>query len=181
MHLIITDITEMKGGFCVAGWDMERALMVRPLPNGHNWTADALKANKIALGAVVEFTPSGRAHPGDFPHSTEDSEVLLNHIRNTGETVGSWFSSKAPRTEKTIRAAFGSDISHSKIWNGIRQSPYIPMGTQCRSLFGLEVNSRQMRFVIDFNKLKVVIDDGTGRYQMAVSSHKIKNIATAIA
>jgi hypothetical protein len=36
--ILITDVTEMKGNYCVAGWDASDGRMIRPLAGGYNWT-----------------------------------------------------------------------------------------------------------------------------------------------
>ena len=58
MRLLITDVTEMSGGnFCVAGWSAQSSSMLRPLPNGSNWTLNGLAVHGISPGATVDFVP----------------------------------------------------------------------------------------------------------------------------
>jgi hypothetical protein len=162
------------GNYCVAGWEGERGAMVRPLPGGHNWTLALLKQNRVKPGTVITLRTSGKAHRSAFPHATEDCEIDAGSIRNTGAEFKNWFGRDAPARERTLAAAFGAPIQHNSIWQGVRQSAHIRGGTNCRSLWGLETMSAQLRFVEHFGKLKAVIVDPSGSYQIAVAGAELK-------
>jgi len=82
MQILITDVTEMhQGNYCVAGWNSSAGSMVRPLPNGSNWTGAQLTNCGIQPGARIQITPRGAAPRGLYPHCTEDIPIDLASIR----------------------------------------------------------------------------------------------------
>jgi hypothetical protein len=124
-------ITEMSAGnFCVAGWHVQSRRMVRPLPNGGNWTAGLLQRHSIAPGAVLDFAPTGVAHPSAFPHHTEDAPVDLANIAVVSVGPGAWFGPNAPPCANTLAQAFQGHVQHNSVWNGVSQGVYVPVGTQ---------------------------------------------------
>ena len=118
--------------------------------------------------------PNGRTHRSELPHAREDCEVIAASIKNTGSEFKNWLGRDAPHREGTLAGAFKAPIHHNSIWNGVRQSAHIIGGTDCRSLWGLETTSDRLRFVEHFGKLKAVISDVTGRYQLAVAGLDLK-------
>lgn len=176
MRLIITDVTEMHGGnYCVAGWDPQGQRMVRPLPNGGNWTAALLLQHAIAPGVQTDVTPMGQVANSVYPHRTEDTPIIAGSIQtvNGGEAYN-WFGAAVPTTFPTISAAFGGHVAHNSIWNGNRQGIHIPVGTVVGSLGAVSLPRTAITFEEDFGKLKAILDDGSASYKLAVSSHAIK-------
>lgn len=113
MRLIVTEVTEMSpGNFCVAGWDAGTGRMVRPLPNGGNWTFGLLQKHAVAPGVVLKFNPTGVAHPSAFPHHTEDTPVDLASIGVVAAASGAWFGPNAPNCATTLAQAFQGHVQH---------------------------------------------------------------------
>lgn len=76
MRLVITDVTEMHGGnYCVAGWNAQTDRMVRPLPNGANWTASIRLVHAgsiawLAAGSPPTYAAVNQAFGGHLVHSS---------------------------------------------------------------------------------------------------------------
>jgi hypothetical protein len=84
LRILITDLTEMHGGnFCVAGWDAQGKRMIRPLPNGANWTDPLLQQYGVRPGATIDVIPTGTVHTGFFPHATEGTPIDRQNISLT--------------------------------------------------------------------------------------------------
>ncbi len=105
MRLVITDLTEMQGGnFCVAGWDAADGRMVRPLPDGRNWTAGLLARHAILPGAAVEVHPFGRPEKSRYPHRSEDTLVDRDRICRLAVAPIDWLGEDAPPAGMTADA-----------------------------------------------------------------------------
>ena len=175
MQLIITDVTEMHGNnFCVAGWGPQARRMVRPLPNGRNWTAWLLRQHNIIPGATIDVVPTGRPHQSAFPHRTEDTVVDPARIRHVNAGPIDWFGANAPPAHNTVSAAFNNRIAHNSLWNNVTQGVHVPVGTPVGSLAAVELPRKAVRLVVQFNKLRVILDDGGARYNLPVSSWALK-------
>lgn len=175
MRLIITDVTEMHGGnYCVAGWDHQAQRMIRPLPNGGNWTAGLLQQHGIAPGASIDVAPTGQQHSSSFPHRTEDTPIQISSIQRLNGNPVNWFTG-APPAFSNVSDAFAGHVAHNNVWRNIRQGVYVPVGTQIGSLGAIYLARNAIQFIEDFNKLKIVLDDGNACYKLAVSSLALKN------
>ena len=175
MRILITEVTEMhQGNYCVAGWRAAKGRMVRPLPDGANWTAPRLAANGIAPGVKIEVTANGIQSNSVYPHRTEDVPIDPATINLIAPGPAPWFGANAPPAAPTLSEAFENHIQHNSVWNGCRQGVHVASGTQCRSLWAVRAERDAITFVEEFNKLKSVLDDGTARYKLAVSSRVLK-------
>lgn len=175
MRLIITDVTEMGASkYCVAGWNARAQRMVRPLPNGANWTAGLRQRHGIVPGASVDVTPTGQRHRSLFPHHTEDTPVSPATIRHVNSGPIDWFAAGAPPTYRTVSEAFSGHIAQNSIWNNVRQAVYVPVGTQVGSLAAVRCPRASVQFIETFNKLRAVLNDGDSRYELAISSLALK-------
>src|SRR5437763_93850 len=102
IRVLVTDVTEMHAGnYCVAGWDNTTKRMVRPLPQGANWTSGLLTAHQIIPGVVIKVSPTGAVPVGSYPHRTEDLLINPNAINATPAQVLDWFGADAPTTAPT--------------------------------------------------------------------------------
>jgi len=175
MRLIITDVTEMHGGnYCVAGWDAQAHRMVRPLPNGANWTAGLLQQHGIVPGTLIDVTPTGQQHPSAFPHHTEDTPIDQSTVHHVNGGPINWFAAGAPLTHGTVSGAFSGHIAHNSIWNNVLHGVYVPVGAQIASLAAVRLPRTAVKFVEEFDKLKVILNDDNAWYKLAVSSLVLK-------
>jgi len=175
MRLLITEVTEMHGGnFCVAGWRATTQTMVRPLPNGANWTLGLLNQHGVVPGATLKVQASGVLPNGVYPHLTEDTPIGLVNITPVQAGPASWCGPGAPPVATSVEDAFQGGVEFNSLWNGVRQGVYVPVGTQARSLWAVSVPRMNLMFLEEFDKLKVSLNDGTATYKLAVSSKTIK-------
>jgi hypothetical protein len=175
MKLVITEVTEMSAGnYCVAGWHVQSGRMVRPLPNGSNWTEALLHKYSVAPGAVLNFVQTGVAHHSVFPHHTEDMPVDAASITIASTTPGPWFGQSAPPCASTLADAFQGHVQHNSVWNGVFQGVHVPVGTQTRSLWAVQCTRGSLTLIEDFGKLKGELHDGAGTYKLSISSQVLK-------
>lgn len=176
MELLITEVTEMHGGnYCVAGWDIRAAKMVRPLPNGQNWTGNLLTAHGVVPGAIVYVQPNGQPHNGNYPHATEDTPVDVPTISLIKAGPTNWFGNNAPFTDPSIVAAFAGTLACNRVWNGTWQAVHVPVGTNVRSLIAIDIPRGSLTFSQPFGKLRAVVNDGQHTYDLAVTSVALKD------
>ena len=176
MRLLITEVTEMHGGnFCVAGWRAATQTMVRPLPNGANWTQGLLNQHGVAPGATLDIQASGASPNGAYPHLTEDTPVALASITTVAAGPASWIGPGAPLVAASIEDAFQGSVQFNSIWHGVRQGVSVLVGAQTRSLWAVSVPRVNLTFLEEFNKLKVSLDDGLATFKLAVSSKAIRD------
>jgi hypothetical protein len=140
MRLVITDVTEMHGGnYCVAGWNPQAQRMVRPLPNGANWTAGLLQQHGVAPGATIDVVPTGQQHQSAFPHRTEDTLVNVAGIQLVHAGPIAWLAADAPPTHATVDQAFGGRLAYSRLWNRAQQGVHVLENTQIGSLSAVKL------------------------------------------
>src|SRR4051812_3486520 len=96
MWILITDVTEMhQGNYCVAGWNASAGRMVRPLPNGSNWTGAQLVKYGIQPGTTIRVGATA-APSGVYPHYTEDTPIDLASVKLVSADSKAWFGAGAP-------------------------------------------------------------------------------------
>jgi hypothetical protein len=175
MQLIITEVTEMRGNmYCVAGWCAAVNRMIRPLPNGSNWPTQLLELHGVVPGAVLSVVQSGNPSNGAYPHFTEDTPIDPLQIKLLSPGPAAWFGANAPPTASQLASAFQGNLQRNSVWNGCIQGAHVPLGTQCRSLWGLSCGRRSLNFIEDDYKgsvkLRGQLHDGAALYKLPVSS-----------
>jgi len=175
MKLLITEVTEMHGGnYCVAGWRADTQSMIRPLPNGSNWTQALLNASGVVPGALISITVTGQQHQGSFPHRTEDTIIDAGQIANVQPGPINWFGPAAPAVASNVSNAFSGLVRHNSVWNAILQGVHVPINANCPSLGGVSIPRASLGFVVEFDKLKATLNDGSATYKLPVSSASLK-------
>lgn len=86
-----------------------------------------------------------------------------------------WFAAAAPVTHASVSAAFSGQIAHNSIWQNVRQGVHVQVNAQVASLGAIRVPRNAVQFLEDFGKLKAVLNDGTARYKLPVSSLVLKS------
>jgi hypothetical protein len=174
MDILITDVTEMgQDNYCVAGWDVGAKRMVRPLPNGGNWTAPLVTHHGIVAGKLISVEPRGKAS-GNYPHLTEDTRIDVASIKPSEGVFSDWLGESGPQVALTMSAGFGGHLQWNKEWNGVKEGVYALPGVQCSSLIAVRVPMANLAFSEAFGKLKATLNDGLGSYQLTVSSKVLK-------
>jgi hypothetical protein len=177
LDLLITEVTDIhRGIFCVAGWDLAGARMVRPLPDGVYWPRALLESNFVAPGVSIAVTPNRIRLHGDYPHRTEDLPIDLAPIEHLARTPVDWFGADAPPSAATAADAFGSNVRHTGLWRGHRRGAYVPTGTRTGSLHGLRVPSHHLSFVEEDERLRALLQDAEARYTLPVTSHRLRDV-----
>jgi hypothetical protein len=149
MQILITDVTEMhQGNYCVAGWNPNTGSMVRPLPNGSNWTEVQLSKYGVQPGATIEVTATG-AQVGVHPHRTEDTPINLGSIKLINQGPKPWFGGGAPPLTSTLSATFQGHVQTTGVWNGAKKGAYVQEGTQIGSLGAVGISRANLEFFED--------------------------------
>ena len=174
MELLITDVTEMGGEtYCVAGWDTTANRMVRPLPNGSNWSSTLLGQHGIVAGSKIRVVPKGASN-GIFPHRTEDTPIDPASIQVLNGVFSDWLGNLAPQVAPDMETGFANLLKWNKVWNGVRQGVHTLPRAQCSSLISVRTPKANLAFSEVFGKLKATVDDGSASYQLTVSSKVLK-------
>ena len=174
MDILITDVTEIgQGTYCVAGWDAVAKRMIRPLPDGSNWTASLIEQHGVVAGRVVSAELLGKSN-GIYPHLTEDTRIDLASIKASEHVFSDWLGESAPQVTASISAGFDGHLQWNKEWNGVKQGVYALPGVQCSSLVAVRVPRTSLTFSEAFGKLKATLNDGSDSYQFTVSSKVLK-------
>lgn len=149
--------------------------MVRPLPNGANWTQALLGQHGVQPGATLAFQVLPVRHGGTFPHSTEDVVVDAARIALIDQGPLPWFGAGAPNVSPSIAAGFGGAAEHNSVWNGVFQGVFVAPNANVASLCAVSINRGDLDFVEEFEKLKAIVYDGHHRYKLPVSCLKLKS------
>lgn len=182
MKLFITEITDMSANNrCIAGWDIDQSKMVRPLLNGTNWSIERIEEHKIEVGRIYYFENLNRKHKGSFPHTTEDTNVSQNNIKEVLDGNFGWFGENAPYAAHTIQEAFDNNVENNSHYQGSLQGLYIPANTKCSSLSAINIDRQNIDFFSNSYKgqpakLKAKIYDGDKNYTLSVSSSMLKEV-----
>ena len=179
MRLLMTDITEMhQGNYCVAGWNAATGRMVRPLPNGSNWTTQMLATHGIRGGATIQFSPIVANLNGTFPHRTEDTAINPAAIAAVKAVRPGWLTAAAPPMALSLDAAFQGHIETTGEWNGALKGAFVAEGAQIGSLAAVRVERDNFEFFEgNFNgtkSLRAYLTDGDGCYSLPVVARNFR-------
>ena len=180
MHqVIITDLTEMStGNYCVAGWDWEHQRMVRLLTiYGGNWTNRYVGQTGLWHRRLVQFQPVAMPAGGAFPHATEDTRIDETSMKSFPRP-NHWRTTILQSESPDIDAVF-SGLLNPGVSDQIRKSPYVLPNSQCESLGAVRANAVDFHFYEDhYNpdkpKLRCRFSDGSSRFDLAVSSYRLR-------
>lgn len=140
-RLLITDLTDYGDLRCVAGWDLDRGKMIRPEPRpGAFWQGAATGAGQAFFpGQVVRFDADVPNPPTEYPHRTED-HVVQGDVHLIERLAGEDFRNHLENIADDAAAVLGSPV---EIANG---KAYVPLGTNHRSLVGINVARTELTF-----------------------------------
>lgn len=159
MRILLTDITDMKPGMhCVAGWCESEQRMVRPMPDGNHWSAALIAQLGLGVGSLIEVKPTGGAHPGSFPHTTEDLDVIAGDIRLVGSANPTEMIDLVPAHAGSLSNAFAGHLRLENVFQARAQKLWVPVGTPCPSLVGITCPKGSIELYQDaFNRFRAVI------------------------
>ncbi|MCL2538087.1 MAG: hypothetical protein FWE52_01240 [Alphaproteobacteria bacterium] len=167
-NIIISDITNMKEKFCIAGWDIGELRMKRLLIDRGYW--DEANLAKLKGHSWIVIHNEVLKEPRDWPHRTEDVNVDLNTLQ-IKESY-----SKGKDIALRVRASVSDNIS-SIFNNKVKENSYILKSTKCPSLGAIDLPAENVEFVIENGKLRANIIDNDGKkYCLKVSCKHIRDI-----
>jgi hypothetical protein len=184
MQILITDVTEMhQGNYCVAGWSKSAGRMIRPLPNGSNWTGVQLAKHGIQPGARIGFNATGAAASAAYPHRTEDLPIDVGSIGQIDTGWNVWFGVDAPPACPTLALAFENNVQTTGIWDGARKGAYVPEGTRIGSLSAVRVNCAELEFFENDYRgeksLRAYVTDEDAMYSLPVVAKNLRELYRA--
>ncbi|CAN7144744.1 dual OB domain-containing protein [Caulobacter sp. LjRoot300] len=161
--VVVTEVT-IYNRFqrCVAGFDLERGVMIRPEPKaGAFWEAKFCGPNTtFHPGHVLDF--NGVRPETALPHNTEDI-VVRGKVRELDKLEGEAFTQVLRRAEAlSPEKVFGTDL---KFDGG---KAYVPPGAHCGSLSGLSIDAAQIRLVDQIYK-----EDHKLRAELTLDGHRL--------
>ncbi len=183
MDILITDVTEMHGdNYCVAGWDTAGQRLVRPLPDGNNWSAALLEKHKIEPGVTIQATPQG-SPTGRYPHLTEDILIDPATIAGTNRRLQAWFGAGAPPSVPSLSDAFQHSVHTTGVWDGAKKGAHVQVGTRIGSLSALKMERRNIEFFENNYRgeksLRAYMSDSEARYSLPVVARSLRELYRA--
>jgi hypothetical protein len=177
LRLLITEVTEIhRGVYCVAAWDVGARRVVRPLPDGINWTRAQIDEYCVVPGARIAVLPNRIRPRSQYPHHTEDLPVDPSPIERLGDAPTDWFAADAPPAAATLSAAFGGQLRHTHAWHGHLRGVFVPTGACVASLHGVRLASRDLSFVENDDRLRALLRDAETRYELPVVSRALREM-----
>lgn len=163
------------GRLCIAGWDIENARMVRPLPDGHHWLPDVVGSLGLAPGVSIRVRPLGSSSR-DFPHRTEDLPVDSRQVEVIKSGFVDWIAAGGPDAALSINAAFNGNVRHNSEYRGVLQGVHVMPGTRCPSLAAINIPRGQLRLFEDsYGAPKAEITDNDLNYCVKVTSKSLRD------
>jgi len=178
-EVIVTDVTTYGALYCVAGWDTQRNVMVRPEPPGANvanepsrfWDSQWAGPGKFFdVGNLVQFEAASPPGNFPFPHATED-RIWIKALNPTPvRTLDAAQLNAAVPVSQGINGAFGGGLVHAPSGKA-----YVPKDFAGPSLGAIRAPAAQLRLFensYDPNrpKLRAILTEGGARYDLAVTA-----------
>ncbi len=167
--LLITEVTRMQNAhFCIAGFDVHAAKMVRPLrPRGVHWIFDEFQ-DPYFPGQLVNVKPAGTPH-GVFPHSNED--LPLQSGMRVLDTLSEpeLFAAMNGTWAESIVKLFGCAPVENR---------YFPEGARCPSIGSIRVPRRGILFQSSSaNRLRLRLEDSDRIvYSLPVTCDRLRGL-----
>jgi hypothetical protein len=168
----------------VAGWDIDRNMMIRPEPPGANasvefsrfWDSKYVGPGKLfEVGNVVQVELGLPPKDFPFPHATEDRMFLVDqpHGRSGKLTLADVAAAVKAGISANLKASFGEQLVRKT--NG---KSFVPANAMTNSLDAIEVLPADIHFFekIDGNKrkLRALIKQNGIEYDFSVPAEAAK-------
>lgn len=178
-EVLITDVTTYGDLFCVAGWDVNAKVMVRPEPPGANAASEVSRfwdgrwagpGKYFDVGNVVQFEANPPPVDFPYPHASEDrlfvKVIGQGALRKVSDvelvaTVGVSAELKAVFGDGLVRALSGKAYVARDF-----KGPSLGALTLTPSKLSLHENT----YNPDNPKLRAWLTDGLLRYDLAVTA-----------
>lgn len=170
-EIVITDVTCYGSLFCVAGWDLNNGVIIRPEPPTANTTAEASRfwsdqcagpGKFFSVGNVVQIDVSLPPANFPFPHATEDRLVVLgtNNVVLRKMTEPQMVQAIGPNVSASAAMAFEGQLQRANSGKA-----HVAAGTQTRSLDAINIAPGEIRFHEDTpssgkRRLRAVVKQG---------------------
>jgi hypothetical protein len=164
-NVIISDITNMKEEFCIAGWDIHERRMKRLLIDGGYWNE-----NQVPQYSSIIVNNEPLTESRDYPHRTEDVNIEFESI-NVQEVF-----EPGKKLANLLRESASKDIQ--TIFGGkVKESSYVPKQTKCASLGAILIKASDIEFHTENGKLRAKVVDYSGKeYDLKVSCKYVRDI-----
>ncbi|HYH20024.1 MAG TPA: hypothetical protein VD995_15535 [Azospirillum sp.] len=177
ISLIITDVADLPGEICVAGWCAEERRLLRPrlAASGAVWTEELAGPHLFEMGNVVRLKTAEPAGERGLPFAREDVAVAV--VPELVGTLGRYplLAALRPSESPSVAALFGAALR-----DGHPQCDgyHVMAGDDCPSLGAVEVRAgAQMSF--DDGPRGVVcrfVDASDASYALPVASHPLRRL-----
>ena len=147
MRVVVTEVTNMSGTMhCVAACDVSTGAMIRPKPDGRNWTNEQIRHLGVKPNIILNLGANTRRQNESYlPHRNEDVALPYVEIQAEGE-----MELENP-TFQSVRDCFGNNVQLGNGYQGYYKA-YVNDGVDCPSLNGVLVLSQT--FYLFFNTYK---------------------------
>ncbi|MCL2369066.1 MAG: hypothetical protein FWC83_00120 [Alphaproteobacteria bacterium] len=164
-NIIISDITKMKDGYCVGGWDTHERRMKRLMIDGKYFTKYQIPKYSSIIVMNAPFD-----EPRKYPHRTEDVNIGYKSIK-----VQEFFEPGKQLADR-LRDSVSKDVQ-SIFNNKVKEKSWVARGTRCASLGAILIPAQNIEFKKDGDKLRAKITDQSNKeYSIAVSCKYIRDI-----
>lgn len=175
----ITDVTRYGALYCVAGWDIDDNMMIRPEPSSADpkfeasrfWDAQYAGPGKIFdVGNVVQFEAPLPPEAFRYPHATEDRVLKAGTEPSLVEKLNLKRLTEA--VEESVSSSM-QEIFDNQLVRATSGKAYVPADAQTRSLGAIEIEPSQIRFYEDVagngkRRLRAIINQENGGYDLSV-------------
>jgi hypothetical protein len=153
--------------------------MIRPLPNGGNWTAQLLQLHAIVPGATIVATSTDQSLNSSYPHRTEDIVVDQATMENIHPGPISWSGAEAPLTHGLVSEVFGDQLGNNGSWDGVLKGVHVLEHTEVGSLGAVRIPVADINlFEDEYNgtkKLRAYLDDAQACYNFPVVAKSLRD------
>lgn len=159
MRVVVTEVTNMRPGtYCVAAYEEQTARMVRPKPEGGNWSEADINRLGVVVGRVLDLGNRTRQqNESHLPHRNEDLYVYSQDI-SANEILR-----PNPNHTNSVQQSFNNCVQLGRGFRGFYKA-YVEDGANCASLVGVNIPSRDLSLYISEydgrRKLRARFTDG---------------------
>lgn len=175
MRIVVTEVTDMSPGtHCVAAYDEASMRMIRPKPNGENWTSANIKKLGVAPGRVLILGNSAEQQVSShLPHKNEDFYVKANDITSAGNVR------PEPQSFNSLQECFDNNVVGYGSFQGFSKA-YVEDAKNCPSLSGLNVTAKKFKLYLNayegkFKLRAKFLDSELEGWDMGVTSSELKS------
>jgi hypothetical protein len=167
--VLVTEVTRMTSGICVAAYDLHGHRVVRPLPRDiDNWQSVEFTSGRITVGSVLGIRPPTSA----YPHAREDLRLAESPVQVDVLTRGEVLRALHSTADESVSAIFDGNLLDRK---------YVQERNACRSLGAIMTPAARIRPYVDgYDKLRVAVtDQGDTTYHLPITDMEARQVQAA--